>query len=68
MPIRPRSGRFLEQRQRKSWSRSSGDGALNEKTWHPCGLTPDMTCLIAPSFPAASIAWKMRSNPQRSWA
>ena len=65
MPIRPRSGSCLLQRQRKSWSSSSFEGALKAATWQPCGLTPDMTCLIAPSFPAASIAWKIRSTPQR---
>src|SRR5215813_4578735 len=36
----------------KSWSRSSREGCLNENTWHPCGLTPDMTCLMVPSLPA----------------
>ena len=56
------------QRHRKSWSRSSDDGDLNEKTWQPCGLMPDITCLIAPSLPAASMAWKMSSTAQRSWA
>ena len=43
-------------------------GALKEVTWQPCGFTPDMTCLIVPSFPAASIAWKMSSIDQRSCA
>ena len=43
-------------------------GALKEYTWQPCGLTPDMTCLIAPSLPAASIAWKISSTAQRSCA
>ena len=38
------------------------DGALKEKTWQPCGLMPDMTCLMAPSLPAASMAWKMSST------
>ena len=32
------------------------DGCLNETTWHPCGFTPLITCSIAPSLPAASIA------------
>ncbi len=45
-------------RQRKSWSSSSDEGCLNETTWTPCGLTPVMTCSIALSFPAASIAWR----------
>ena len=40
MPIRPRSGSDFAVRHRKSWSSSSADGALNEKTWQPCGLTP----------------------------
>jgi len=35
-----------------------GGGCLNETTWTPCGLTPVMTCWIALSFPAASIAWR----------
>ena len=52
----------------KSWSSSSSEGALNEKTWHPWGFTPDMTCLIVLSFPAASIAWKTRSSAHRFWA
>ena len=43
-------------------------GALNECTSQPCGLTPDMTCLMALSLPAASIAWKISSTAQRSWA
>ena len=37
-------------------------GALKLATWQPCGFTPENTCLIAPSFPAASIAWKMHST------
>jgi len=32
---------------------SSAEGALKEKTAVPCGLTPDITCLIVPSLPAA---------------
>ena len=44
-------------RQRKSWSSSSGEGCWKLTTCTPCGLTPDMTCLIALSLPAASIAW-----------
>jgi hypothetical protein len=56
MPMRPRSGKRFAQRQRKSWSNSSADGALNEETSQPCGFTPDITCLIALSFPAASMA------------
>ena len=31
-------------------------------TWQPWGLTPDMTCSMAPSLPAASMAWKMSSS------
>ena len=49
----------LAMRQRKSWSSSSADGCLNASTSQPCGFTPDMTCLIVPSLPAASMAWKM---------
>ena len=40
-------------------------GALKEETWQPCGFTPDITCLIVPSFPAASMAWKMSNRDQR---
>ena len=36
-----------------------GEGCLKLVTWQPCGFTPDMTCRIVPSFPAASIAWKI---------
>ena len=68
MPMRPRAGRRRLQRQRKSWSSSSGEGTLNEVTSHPCGLTPDMTCLMVPSLPAASIACRITSNAQRSCA
>ena len=38
---------------------------MNEATWQPCGLTPDMTCLIVLSLPAASMAWKTSSSDQR---
>ena len=62
MPMRPRSGSALEMRQRKSWSSSSADGFLNETTCTPCGFTPDMTCSIAESLPAASIAWRTTST------
>ena len=55
-------------RHRKSWSSSSADGCLNETTWTPCGLTPDITCSIAPSLPAASIAWKTTSSAYVSLA
>ena len=68
MPIRPRSGAAFEMRQRKSWSSSSADGFLNETTWTPCGFTPDITCLIALSLPAASIAWKTTSSARLSLA
>ena len=68
MPMRPRSGRFTVVRHMKSWSSSCGVGALNENTCTPCGLMPDITCLIAPSLPAASIAWKIASTAQRSCA
>ena len=43
-------------------------GALKEDTWQPCGFTPDITCLMVPSFPAASMAWKISSTAQRSCA
>ena len=62
MPIRPRSGRHRMYRQRKLWSSSSAEGFLKLKTWQPWGLTPDMTCLIVPSLPAASIAWRTMST------
>ena len=68
MPMRPRSGSDFMQRHRKSWSSSSLEGALNECTCTPCGFTPDITCLMVPSLPAASIAWNTSSTPQRSWA
>ena len=68
MPMRPRSGSDFEVRHRKSWSSSSLTGALKANTWQPCGLTPDITCLMAPSLPAASIAWKMSSTPHWSCA
>jgi len=68
MPICPRAGRAVTWRQRKSWSSSTGPGALKAVTWQPYGLAPEKTCLIALSFPAASIAWKMHSTAQRSCA
>jgi hypothetical protein len=34
------------------------DGCLNETTWTPWGFTPGITCSIALSLPAASMAWK----------
>src|SRR5579863_3862399 len=37
----------------------NGLGCSKLKTWQPCGFTPDMTCLMRPSLPAASIAWKI---------
>ncbi len=40
MPMRPRSGRLFEVRQRKSWSSSSLEGDLKEKTWHPLRVDP----------------------------
>ena len=62
MPMRPRSGSARVLRQRKSWSSSSALGCLKLYTWQPWGLTPDMTCLMTPSLPAASIAWKISSS------
>jgi len=38
------------------------------KTVGTAGFTPDMTCLMVPSLPAASIAWNTSSSDQRSWA
>jgi len=68
MPIRPRSGTRFMHRQRNVWSSSSSDGFLKLVTSTPCGFKPDITCLIAPSLPAASIAWKMTSTLQESLA
>ncbi len=62
MPMRPRAGSTRAARQRKSWPSSSLDGCLNACTSVPCGFTPDMTCLIALSLPAASIPWKISSS------
>ncbi len=62
MPMRPRSGNAFDVRHRKSWSSSSDEGVLNETTWTPCGFTPDITCSIAESLPAASIAWRTTSS------
>ena len=58
MAMRPRAGVARMGRQRKWCSRSSSEGALKLSTSTPWGFTPDMTCLIVPSFPAASSAWK----------
>ena len=55
-------------RHRKLWSSSSAEGVLNETTWTPCGLTPDITCSIALSLPAASIACKTTSSEYVSLA
>ncbi len=52
---------------------SSSDGTPKLTTRQPRGLTADSTCLIVPSLPAASMAWKISSRPQvlcaniRSW-
>jgi hypothetical protein len=56
MPMWPRRGSHFDVRHKKSWSRSSCDGALNEWTSQPWGLTPDITFLIVLSLPAASMA------------
>ena len=37
-----------------------GGWLLNENTWTPCGFTPDITCSIAESFPAAFMACRTR--------
>ena len=39
-----------------------GLGCLKLETWQPSGFTPDSTCLMAPSLPAASMAWKISSS------
>ena len=62
MPICPRSGRQRVVRQRKSCASSAVLGCLKLKTWQPCGFTPDITCLMALSLPAASMAWKISSS------
>ena len=58
MLMAPSSGSAFEQRHKKSWPSSSADGCLKASTRHPCGLTPDMTCFMVPSLPAASMAWR----------
>src|SRR6266853_792537 len=68
MPILPRSGRARVARHRKSWFSSSVEGSLNALTLQPWGFKPDMTCLIVPSFPAASMAWRTTRIAQRSCA
>ena len=35
-------------------------GCLKLNTSQPCGLAPDMTCMIEPSLPAAPMAWNTR--------
>ncbi len=55
-------------RHRKSWSSSSAEGALKEKTWQPAGLSPDMTCSIVLSLPAPSMAWNTTSSAHSFWA
>ena len=57
--------RPCEIRHRNVWSSSSLDGCLNDTTCTPCGLTPDMTCSIVESLPAASIAWNTTSSGVR---
>jgi len=58
-PDPPASGSRVVVRQRKSCWSSSALGCLKLKTSQPSGLTPDMTCRIAPSLPAPSIPWKI---------
>ncbi len=62
IPIRPRSGAALLMRHRNVWSSSSLDGCLNETTCTPWGFTPDMTCSMVESLPAASMAWNTMSR------
>jgi len=61
MPIRPRSGKRQAVRERIV-PQLPAPGCLKLKTSQPCGLTPDMTCRIAPSLLAASI---LKNQPQR---
>jgi hypothetical protein len=56
MPIRPRSGSSSVVRHRKSCNSSVALGCLKLATRQPCGLTPDLTCRIAPSLPAGSYS------------
>ena len=56
----------MEIRHRNVWSRSSLEGCLKETTCTPCGFTPDMTCLIVESLPAASIAWNTTSKAKET--
>ena len=62
MPMRPRSGRSRVVRHRKSCCSSVGAGMLEAEDLAALGLTPDITCLMTPSLPAASIAWKISST------
>src|SRR5260221_12983616 len=38
---------------------------LKLDTSHDCGFTPDITCLIRLSLPAASMAWTISSTADR---
>ena len=63
--MRPRSGSDLTQRQRKSCLSSSDDGAPKVNTCVDFGSRPRITCLMALSLPAPSIAWTTNSTDQR---
>ena len=62
MPIRPRAGSALAARHKKSWPSSSAEGCLKAVTSQPWGFTPDMTCFMVPSLPAASMACSTTSR------
>ena len=65
MWIMPLGGAFWWYRHRKSWAASSLEGALNDQTWQPWGLTPWKTPLMVPSLPPVSIAWSTISRLRR---
>ena len=62
MPMRPRSGSAFVIAPQEVVVELLGRRLLERDDLQPCGFTPDMTCLIVPSLPAASIAWKTTSS------
>jgi len=56
MPIFPRGGMQRFVRHKKIVGQFLARRLLEREESTPCGLTPDITCLIVLSFPAASIA------------
>jgi len=65
MPICPLPGIALSSFATKKTrgANSSADGALNDHTSTPSGFTPDMTCLIVPSFPPRPWPEKLAAVP-----